>query len=221
MLIYAHRGASRDFPEHTQAAYRAAVDQGADGFECDVRLTRDGVPILWHDADDVASTSYADLLQRYPDLMTLDDFLEIAIKSRKAVAIETKHPVPSANAVEDAVLAALQKHNAAAKIDISLMSFSLLAISYLKRRCGYTLVQLIRDSELWFKSAIATPQVFAPSMKALRKNPDFVAKAHHKGKAVYVWTVDDSYDQKMCAELGVDVMITNTPGQARRTLGYS
>ena len=47
--IYAHRGASADFPEHTRAAYEAAIHQGADGFECDVRLTRDSIPILWHD----------------------------------------------------------------------------------------------------------------------------------------------------------------------------
>ena len=42
MLIYAHRGASADFPEMSRAAYLAAVEQGADGFECDLRLTRDG-----------------------------------------------------------------------------------------------------------------------------------------------------------------------------------
>ena len=41
MLIYAHRGASADFPEHTLAAYEGAVAQGADGFECDLRLTKD------------------------------------------------------------------------------------------------------------------------------------------------------------------------------------
>ena len=51
MKIYAHRGASHDFPEMTMAAYEAAVKQGADGFECDLRLTKDGVAVLWHDAD--------------------------------------------------------------------------------------------------------------------------------------------------------------------------
>ena len=51
MKIYAHRGASHDFPEMTMAAYESAVHQGADGLECDLRLTKDGVAVLWHDAD--------------------------------------------------------------------------------------------------------------------------------------------------------------------------
>jgi glycerophosphoryl diester phosphodiesterase len=51
MKIYAHRGASHDYPEMTMAAYEEAAKQGADGFECDVRLTKDGIAVLWHDAD--------------------------------------------------------------------------------------------------------------------------------------------------------------------------
>ncbi|HKG50096.1 MAG TPA: glycerophosphodiester phosphodiesterase family protein [Actinomycetales bacterium] len=47
--VLAHRGASETAPEHTIAAYRAALDGGADGLECDVRLTRDGVPVCIHD----------------------------------------------------------------------------------------------------------------------------------------------------------------------------
>ena len=41
-LVFAHRGASAELPEHTLAAYQSALDTGADGVECDVRLTRDG-----------------------------------------------------------------------------------------------------------------------------------------------------------------------------------
>jgi len=49
-LIIAHRGASREAPENTLAAFRAAIDMGADGVEFDVRLARDGVPVVIHDA---------------------------------------------------------------------------------------------------------------------------------------------------------------------------
>jgi glycerophosphoryl diester phosphodiesterase len=48
-LVIAHRGASVDAPEHTLAAYRAALEQGADGLECDVRLTADGHLVCVHD----------------------------------------------------------------------------------------------------------------------------------------------------------------------------
>jgi len=47
--VVAHRGASEDAAEHTLAAYRRAIDSGADALECDVRLTRDGVLVCVHD----------------------------------------------------------------------------------------------------------------------------------------------------------------------------
>jgi glycerophosphoryl diester phosphodiesterase len=47
--VVAHRGASAHRAEHTLAAYALALEQGADGLECDVRLTRDGHLVCVHD----------------------------------------------------------------------------------------------------------------------------------------------------------------------------
>jgi glycerophosphoryl diester phosphodiesterase len=47
--VIAHRGASDDVPEHTFAAYRKAIEDGADALECDVRMTRDGHLVCVHD----------------------------------------------------------------------------------------------------------------------------------------------------------------------------
>lgn len=47
--IIAHRGSSFIFPENTLIAFDAALNEGADGIELDVHLTRDGVPIVIHD----------------------------------------------------------------------------------------------------------------------------------------------------------------------------
>ncbi len=47
--VVAHRGASHEQAEHTLAAYVAALDAGADGLECDVRLTADGHLVCVHD----------------------------------------------------------------------------------------------------------------------------------------------------------------------------
>lgn len=47
--VVAHRGASAHRAEHTLAAYALALEQGADGLECDVRLTRDGQLVCVHD----------------------------------------------------------------------------------------------------------------------------------------------------------------------------
>lgn len=49
MLVVAHRGSSHRQPEHTLAAYQAAVAEGADGLECDIRLTRDQHLVCVHD----------------------------------------------------------------------------------------------------------------------------------------------------------------------------
>lgn len=47
--VVAHRGASEHEPEHTLAAYTEAIEAGADGLECDVRLTADGHLVCVHD----------------------------------------------------------------------------------------------------------------------------------------------------------------------------
>jgi glycerophosphoryl diester phosphodiesterase len=47
--VIAHRGASDTEPEHTLAAYVHALEVGADGVECDVRLTADGHLVCVHD----------------------------------------------------------------------------------------------------------------------------------------------------------------------------
>src|SRR5690242_12989613 len=49
MLILAHRGYHQTEPENTLAAFEAAAGLGIDGIETDIRLSADGVPILFHD----------------------------------------------------------------------------------------------------------------------------------------------------------------------------
>lgn len=50
LLILGHRGASAVAPENTLAAFSRAISDGADGIEFDVRLSRDGVPVVIHDS---------------------------------------------------------------------------------------------------------------------------------------------------------------------------
>ena len=49
-LIVAHRGASAFAPENTIAAFMKAIESGSDGMEFDVRLSKDGVPVVIHDS---------------------------------------------------------------------------------------------------------------------------------------------------------------------------
>jgi glycerophosphoryl diester phosphodiesterase len=72
--FFAHRGSSARYPEHTRAAYRQAIDDGADGIECDVRLTSDGALVCWHDATVKRTTGVAGRIDRLSlsDLGRLD-----------------------------------------------------------------------------------------------------------------------------------------------------
>jgi glycerophosphoryl diester phosphodiesterase len=49
-LVFAHRGGARLGPENTMLAFERGLGAGADGIECDVRLSADGVPVVIHDA---------------------------------------------------------------------------------------------------------------------------------------------------------------------------
>jgi glycerophosphoryl diester phosphodiesterase len=76
-LIIGHRGASALAPENTMAAFRLALDEGADGVEFDVRLTRDGIPVVIHD-DNLRRTGSLQL--RVADL-TFADLRKIDVGS--------------------------------------------------------------------------------------------------------------------------------------------
>ncbi len=87
--IIAHRGASAHRAEHTLAAYALALDQGTDGLECDVRLTRDGYLVCVHDrrvdrtstgrgvvsASDLASLAEYDYGSWHDEFETADDLV--------------------------------------------------------------------------------------------------------------------------------------------------
>jgi glycerophosphoryl diester phosphodiesterase len=230
MLIYAHRGASADFPELTLAAYEGAVAQGADGFECDVRLTKDDVPVLWHNATMleraankglISEMTYKEVSRAYPQVLTLQEFLAFAVKSRKGVLIETKHPVLSGNRIEEVVVETLHATKGIEKIDVSVMSFSWLAVEKMKRldRTIPTTF-LMHKNAPWFQAKLSSAKTIGPGINELREEPIRAEQIKSLGRSLNVWTVDDDADIKLCAEVGVDILITNKPSHAREVLGY-
>ncbi|NUR98163.1 MAG: glycerophosphodiester phosphodiesterase [Kribbellaceae bacterium] len=133
--VVAHRGASADDPEHTLAAYKRAIDVGADGLECDVRLTADGHLVCVHDrridrtsnGHGVLSTKRLSELETYDwgswkhpaelpgldarRLLTLETLLATVRDAGRPVelAIETKHPTRYAGLVERRLIEALER----------------------------------------------------------------------------------------------------------------
>ncbi len=228
MQIYAHRGASADFPEMTEVAFRGAVSQGADGFECDLRLSRDEVPLLWHNASMleraghnglIAEMKYSDIKRAYPQVLTLDEFFDIAIETSKGVLIETKHPVISGNRIEEILAMKIKERKVLKKIDLSVMSFSWGAIEKMHRLDGSIPTTFLMSAKtLWIQTRFTSAERVAPGINEIRDNPDLIAKIKKLGKSTAVWTVDSGSDIELCQDLGVDIAITNTPARARTFL---
>lgn len=70
--LVAHRGASAYAPEHTLAAYRLAIEMGADYVEQDFAVTRDGVLICLHDASLERTTNVEELFPDRASVQTID-----------------------------------------------------------------------------------------------------------------------------------------------------
>ena len=224
-LIYAHRGVSDTAKEHTKEAYLTAIKQGADGFECDVRLTADKEIICFHDATTkrthnvdlrISSTSFAELNAKIKPLL-FSDLLEIAINNQKDLAIEFKHPVKSGVMIEKKVQELLSNRAGDIKrsgIKISLMSFSWFATQR-NMKTNFDHVYLIKNIRaLKFLNAGTA----GLSINLIRVRPDLVFKLHNKGKQVFAWTVNEISDLKLCQKLDVEVVITDNPARACEVL---
>jgi glycerophosphoryl diester phosphodiesterase len=206
------------------AAYKAAIDEGADGFECDVRLTKDNQLVLWHDSDmervagesaRIADSTFSEIKELYPDAMTLEELLILARDNKKELAIETKHPVPTGSAVEKKVMELLKQENQVAQIYV--MSFSWLALENIRKiDPKQQTVALLHDRYSFAMRRFTSAQVIGPGISAFRKKPHL----NQDPRKLFVWTVDNADDVRFCADNGVDVLITNTPSYARSVLGY-
>jgi glycerophosphoryl diester phosphodiesterase len=215
----------------TALAYENAVKQGADGFECDLRLTKDGIAILWHDADlkrradneaVVAETNFKKLKAIYPQILTFDEFLDYGITEKKSLLLETKHPVPSRTAIEEVVVKRLESEKARiqkAEIDISIMSFSWFAVEKVKAlNKKISTTYLLHDYTPWFTARYSSAQTIGPGINLLRKNPALAKRIKNSGRKLNVWTVNEAADITLCHHLGVDNLITNRPAYAREIL---
>jgi glycerophosphoryl diester phosphodiesterase len=141
-LVLAHRGGGDALPEHTLGAYLRALEVGADGLECDVRLTRDGHLVCVHDrrlnrtsngrglvsTKTLAELDVLDYGSWHPSavdqeeiapyltrLLTLDRLLEAVRDSGRQVRllIETKHPSRYGAEVENRLVRLLRRHGLA------------------------------------------------------------------------------------------------------------
>ncbi|MCX5398192.1 glycerophosphodiester phosphodiesterase [Streptomyces sp. NBC_00102] len=259
--VVAHRGASDDAPEHTLAAYRKAIEDGADALECDVRLTADGQLVCVHDRrvnrtsngrgavsalelSELAALDFGSWKDREesPDwdpvageltsVLTLERLLELVTEVRAAgrpvqLAIETKHPTRWAGQVEERLLRLLNEFGldappAEGPSAVRVMSFSARSLHRVRTAAPTLptvylmqfLTPRLRDGRLPAGARIA-----GPGLRIVRNHPDYVRRLHKAGHQVHVWTVNEPEDVALCAELGIEAIITNRPKRVLSQLG--
>lgn len=173
-------------PEHTLAAYQLALEQGADGVECDVRLTRDGHLVCVHDrrvdrtsngSGLVSEMTLAQLREfdfggwhrdgvagrRDTGLLTLEELATLVLDWDRPVKlfIETKHPVRYGSLVENKLLALLQRFGIAAPASADrsravVMSFSAAAVWRIRRAAPMLPTVLLGETSRYLGGGAAT-----------------------------------------------------------------
>jgi glycerophosphoryl diester phosphodiesterase len=230
-LVIAHRGASAAAPENTLAAFRLAAEEGTDFVELDVQESADGEVLVVHDSDlmkvggspvKIWETSAAELRavdvgshagpqfagERVP---TLAEALAVC-KGRCRVVVELKsygHDQKLVERVASIVEAAGMVN------DCVFMSLDHDMVRQMKRlrpewRTGVLVAKAVGDLTALGGDFVA--------VEARMATVPFVRRAHRAGQDVYVWTVNDPAWMLAALSRGVDGLITDRPGLARRVV---
>ena len=169
----------------------------------------------------IAEMTYKEVSLAYPQVLTLDDFLDYAIANKKGLLLETKHPVFSGNRIEELLVQALHEKKALTKIPVSVMSFSWIAVEKIRRLDStISTTFLMHKNTPWFQARFSSAATIGPGINELRAEPAIAKKIRSLGRSLNVWTVDKDEDIRLCQKLGVDILITNKPAHAREVLRY-
>ncbi len=235
-LIIAHRGASGYKPEMTLPAYELALEQGVDGLETDVRLTKDLQLVAIHDRktgrvankDLTVSNSTLEELQKLDfskngeniQILKLSQLIELSLDSKRklTLAIETKHPTKFRGQLEIELNKLLIKYNLDKNqnnnLKIVLMSFNPFAVKrFSELNPDISRVQLKERNYpfLEFYPNPGNPSIIGPGIELLKKKPKLIEFFQKKGKKIFVWTVNSTEDMKFCLLHKIDAIITNYP----------
>ncbi|MEZ4598535.1 MAG: glycerophosphodiester phosphodiesterase family protein [Syntrophotaleaceae bacterium] len=227
-FIWAHRGASAKAPENTMAAFRLALEQGADGLELDVHLTRDGVPVVIHDAtvDRTSNGAGAVSAMTWQEISLLDagswfdkGFFGEPIPplvevfqwnaGRLKVNVEIKE-----SAAADAVVEVWRRFPGTPLV---VSSFDQSLLEELSRKEPGPPVGFLCDNRDWLpvaeKAAACRAWSFHPAQEMV--DALLVKTCHSLGLAVFPWTVDGPRRLETLWNIQVDGVFCNDPGSVR------
>lgn len=244
--IIAHRGANKKAPQNTLPAFRTAVAEGADGFETDVHLTRDGVPVICHNYTVDATSDGRGRIGDYTleelrlmdfgsyfsgnfagtPLPTLAEFLQVAKDANlEVVNIELKSPPDRNYGIVDATLSLCADFGLLDRILVSSFDPRVLKrVKELDPRCKTGFLYPTNRPNVCLP-VFFNPFPYAQAVKADYLHPAYlfvnralVRLAHKAGLGVNVWTVDDARTTRFLMACGVDGLITDCPLEVR---GYA
>jgi glycerophosphoryl diester phosphodiesterase len=237
-LNIAHRGASGHAPENTMAAFRLAVDQGADWIELDIHQTADGHLIVLHDfslqrtAGDPRPVQTLTLAQikkfnvglwwgktyRSEKVPTLDEVLAFA-ENRIRVQIELKRGSSLYPGIEDRLIETIGRHRAEKWTAVS--SFEVEALKTLRELDDKIPLGLLtrktRPKDILKEAESLKVQAIHISTHRLSKA--LLTQAHLNGLPVYAYTVNRPSLMKRYLEMGTDGLFTNYPDRLAALLG--
>jgi glycerophosphoryl diester phosphodiesterase len=227
-LIIGHRGASAVAPENTMAAFREAIAAGSDGIEFDVRLTRDGIPVIIHDNSlrrttglphRIADLTWLELEGLNVEVPGLAQLFTLFQTNELMLFLEMKCDSPSEHRpLAEACCKLIDEYSFKDRVIIE--CFDLRALEVVK-----SLDSGIKTATL-FHSALSTPSVLldqriidqttaigasAVALHHRLARERLVQKARDAGLHVAVWTVDDPAWIEHARSIGVDALITNDP----------
>jgi glycerophosphoryl diester phosphodiesterase len=238
-LIIGHRGASAHAPENTMAAFRLAMEVGADGIEFDVRLSRDGIPVVVHDDNlrrtgldphRVSDLSAAELKQidvgKWFDptsfanehLPTLKDVLNLFETTSGLLYLEMKSAGSEREQLARGCSEALNESNLKHRVIVE--CFDLASIQLLKdidpsiKTAALFELRICRPASRDGHRLVEDALAVSASEIALHHrlaDPKTVALAKQEGLRVVVWTVDDANWIRRAKSDGIDALITNDP----------
>jgi glycerophosphoryl diester phosphodiesterase len=226
-LIIAHRGSPLVAPENTLRSFRVALATGARALELDVHVSRDGVPVVFHDhslrrltGDSGQITNRTrDQLHRLRVAGTeripgLADALRF-VRGRALVQVEIKRGAPVAP-----VVAAVRR--ARAERFVHLASFSGRIVRDCARLAPDLPRELIAHQPRAAADLLARMRAVAAGGLSLDHrlivSRAFVRKLHAAGATVWCWTVNNPARARRLEALGVDGIITDNPALLRRAL---
>jgi glycerophosphoryl diester phosphodiesterase len=224
MIIWAHRGASGHAPENTLAAFEKAMAMGADGIECDLRESREGELVVFHDptikrltrqAGRVVDLSLSELKQLDIGAWFAPDFAGQRVVTVKELLAQVR-PLVLLNleikaAAPQKIVDLVQEKGIADRVIVS--SFDHILLKKLRSlhptlRIGYLIDREPVKKILQEARRLDAVSLHLPSKRA---TPELIEQAHRERFEVYVYTVNEPDQMKHFIEIGADGLFTNYP----------